>query len=95
MSRLFDDTSNCYRFFWFQAILGKLTEDKTGFTFDELINEMIAYLHYVKPRKAELIVDEMLAICSDIDVWKKKKAVEEANARYNEMLYYGIGGGED
>ena len=39
---------------------------------------MIAYLHYVKPRKAELIVDEMLDICSDIDAWKKKKAVEEA-----------------
>jgi hypothetical protein len=43
----------------------------------------------VKPRKAELIVDEMLAICSDIDAWKKKKVVEEANAKYNELLYYG------
>ena len=56
------------------------------------MRRMIACLHYVKPRKAELIVDEMLAICSDIDVWKKKKAVEETNAKYNELLYYGIGG---
>ena len=23
LSRLFDDTSNCYKFFWFQAILSK------------------------------------------------------------------------
>ena len=36
---------------------------------------MIAYLQYVKPRKAELIVDEMLAICNAIEAWKKKKAV--------------------
>ncbi len=39
----------------------------------------------------ELIVDEMLAICSEIDAWKEKKASEEANARYNEMLNYGLG----
>ena len=39
--------------------------------------------------------EEELAICSDIDAWKKKKAVEEANAKYNELLYYGIGGGEE
>lgn len=50
------------------------------------MERMIAYLHYVKPRSAELIVDEMLAICSDIDRWKKKKASEAANAAYNEML---------
>ena len=50
------------------------------------MNRMIAYLHYVKPRTAELIVDEMLAICSDIDNWHKKKMSEAANASYNEML---------
>ena len=32
----------------------------------------------------------MLAICSDIDRWKDKKMAEEANARYNEILYYGL-----
>lgn len=47
LSRLFDDTSNCYKFFWFQAILGKLTEDKTAFSYDELINEMIADAWYM------------------------------------------------
>ena len=32
----------------------------------------------------------MLAICSEIAAWKEKKGSEEANARYNEMLYYGL-----
>ena len=54
------------------------------------MERMIAYLHYVKPRTAELIVDEMLAICSDIDRWKKKKMSEAANAAYNEMLDEGL-----
>ncbi len=47
LSRLFDNTSNCYKFFWFQAILRKITEDKTRFTYDELINEMIADAWYM------------------------------------------------
>ena len=55
------------------------------------MNRMCSYLYQVRPNSAELIVDEMLAICSEIDVWKEKKASEEANARYNEMLNYGLG----
>ncbi len=47
LSRLFDDTSNCYKFFWFQVILHKLKEDKTAFSYDELINEMIADAWYM------------------------------------------------
>ena len=54
------------------------------------MERMIVYLRYVGPRSEELIVDEMLAIRSEIDVWREKKASEEANARYNEMLYYGL-----
>ena len=48
------------------------------------------YLHEVKPKNVEMVVDEMLAICSEIEAWREKKASEEANARYNEMLYYGL-----
>ena len=40
----------------------------------------------------ELVVDEMLAIRSEIDAWKEKKASEKANARYNEVLNYGLPG---
>ena len=59
------------------------------------MNRMMSYLYNVKPRNAELVVDEMLAICSEIDAWRNKKASEEANARYNEMLYYGLGTEEE
>ncbi len=51
------------------------------------MERMISYLNYVKPKSEELVIDEMLAIRSEIDAWREKKASEEANARYNEMLY--------
>ena len=47
LSRLFDNTTNCYKFFWFQAILRKLDGIHCRFTFDELINEMIADAWYM------------------------------------------------
>ena len=47
LSRLFDNTTNCYKFFWFQAILRKLDGVHCRFTFDELINEMIADAWYM------------------------------------------------
>lgn len=59
------------------------------------MERMLAYLNYVKPGTEELIVDEMLAIRSDIDAWHAKKEAEEANAGYNEILYYGLGNDED
>ncbi len=54
------------------------------------MQQMMGYLYNVKPNTAELIVDEVLAICSDMERWKEKKASEAANAKYNEMLYYGL-----
>ena len=45
-----------------------------------------------KPEGEELVVDEMLAIRSEIDAWREKKASQQANARYNEILYYGLEG---
>ena len=47
LSRLFDNTTNCYKFFWFQAILRKLDSKNNRFSFDELINEMIADAWYM------------------------------------------------
>ncbi len=58
------------------------------------MRRMTDYLDYVKPRSAELIVDEMLAICSELDAWREKKASEAANASYNEMLNSGLGAEE-
>ena len=71
-----------------EAIAGYLGSPKA-------IERMISYLHYVKPKTEELVVDEMLAIRSEIDAWKEKKASERANARYNEMLNYGLDGAEE
>ncbi|MCI9597261.1 MAG: hypothetical protein HFE75_08200 [Firmicutes bacterium] len=42
LSRLFDNTSECYKFFWFQAIISKVLEGKDCLSYEELINEMIA-----------------------------------------------------
>jgi hypothetical protein len=47
LSRLFDNTTNCYKFFWFQAILRKLDGDGNQMSFDELINEMIVDAWYM------------------------------------------------
>ena len=47
LSRLFDNTTNCYKFFWFQAILRKVDRNHYRFSFDELINEMIADAWYM------------------------------------------------
>ena len=73
---------------------GKLIARNLGS--EKTMRRMTAYLHSAKPRSAEEIADEMLAIMSDRERWIRKKKAEEANARYNELLYYGLGDiGED
>ena len=54
------------------------------------IRRMNSYLHYEKPKSVEVVVDEMLAIKSEIDAWREKKSAQDANARNNEMRYYGL-----
>lgn len=55
------------------------------------MDRMTSYLMNVKPETPKLVVDEMLAIRSEIETWKAKKDSQDANAKYNEMLYYGLG----
>ena len=47
LSRLFDNTSECYKFFWFQAIVAKILEGKTEISYGELLDEMIADVWYM------------------------------------------------
>lgn len=47
LSRIFDNTSECYKFFWFQAIVSKVLEGKRRITYEELIDEMIADAWYM------------------------------------------------
>jgi len=56
----------------------------------QAMHRMTTYLKNTRPKSPEPIVDEMLAIRSQIDSWKEKKKSEEANARYNEILRYGL-----
>lgn len=47
LSRIFDNTSECYKFFWFQAIVTKVLEGKQYITYEELIDEMIVDAWYM------------------------------------------------
>lgn len=47
LSRLFDNTSECYKLFWFKAIIMKVHNGKTVLSYDELINQMIADAWYM------------------------------------------------
>ena len=46
-SRLFDNKSECYKLFWFQAIARKIKEGHKIITFEALIDEMIADAWYM------------------------------------------------
>ena len=59
------------------------------------MDRMATYLMNVKPNSVELVVDEMLAIRSQIEAWRARKDSLEANARYNEVLNYGLGNDDD
>ena len=37
------------------------------------MERMTKYLDYVRPDSAELIVDEMLSLRSEIDAWRERK----------------------
>lgn len=71
-----------------KAIAKNLGSEKT-------MRRMTAYLYAAKPRTAEEIADEMLAIMSDRERWIAKKEAETANTRYNEFLNYGFGEGDE
>ena len=57
---------------------------------EKMMTRMTAYLNYAKPRSAEEIADEILAIMEDRDRWVKKKEAEYYNSRYNELLNDGL-----
>ena len=62
---------------------------------EKMMRRMTAYLCSAKPRSAEEIADEMLAIMEDRERWIKKKTTEYYNRKYNEFLYYGLEGEEE
>ena len=77
----------------FPAELGEAAARHLGSP--KAMERMISYLKQARPKTEELVIDEMLAIRSEIDAWREKKASLEANARYNEILNYGLTDDED
>lgn len=47
LARLFDNTSECYKLFWFKAIVTAVGNDKKVLTYEELIDKMIADAWYM------------------------------------------------
>ena len=47
LGRLFDNTSECYKFFWFKAIITKVIHGKYELSYEELVDEMIANAWYM------------------------------------------------
>ena len=92
-------TTNQYQ--WAQA-RDRLVADVTGIGFSaelaelmarqlgspRAIDRMTSYVYQARPRTEEMLVDEMLAICAEIETWREKKESQEAQARYNARLYY-------
>jgi len=52
------------------------------------IDRMTSYVRQARPRTEEMLVDEMLAICAEIETWRERKESQEAQARYSARLYY-------
>ncbi len=53
------------------------------------IDRMTSYIEQAHPRTEEMLVDEMLAICAEIEAWREKKLSQEAQGRYSAMLSRG------
>ena len=70
----------------FSAELAELMAKQLGSP--KAIDRMISYIRQAHPRTEEMLVDEMLAICAEIETWRQKKESQEAQARYNSWLYY-------
>ena len=50
------------------------------------VDRMTSYLYQARPGSMEMIADEMLAICAEINAWREKKQNLEAQAGYNEWI---------
>lgn len=47
LSRLFDNKSECYKLFWFQALIRKVSQGQYELTFEELVDQMILDAWYM------------------------------------------------
>ena len=59
------------------------------------IKRLTSYIYQARPRSEEMLVDEMLAICAEIDAWRRKKTGLDAQAGYYNLREYGGLGKEE
>ena len=86
-SRSRDDLVAAATALGFSAELAELLARELGSP--KAIDRMAAYVRQARPHTEEMLVDEMLAIRSEIDAWREKKAAQEAQASYSARLFYG------
>ena len=82
--RLHDELVDTLVHMGYPKVFGHDIADQLGS--EKTMRRMIGYLHNARPRSAEEIADEMLAICYDRETWRKKKETEYYNEKYNEQL---------
>ena len=64
--------------------LADLLADQLGSP--KAIDRMAAYIRRARPGSMEMIADEMLAICAEIDAWRDRKESLEAQDGYTRWL---------
>ena len=95
---LFDNTSECYKMFWFQVIVEKILAGQTSATYEEIIDEMITDAWYMVaeyhlnlgPRdNLEIAVNRLVEI-SDFKASEDKQVLLEyiRNCKDPEVLRY-------
>lgn len=85
LSRIFDNKSECYKLFWFQAIISKVLTGRDVLTYEELIDEMIADAWYMVteyhlnlgPKDALELAVRRLSEISSIKSCEKKEVILE------------------
>ena len=106
LSRLFDNKSECYKLFWFQAILDKVCAGEADILYEDLIDDMIADAWYMVaeyhlnlgPRDTlEKVVDhihektEMLPSVKKQDILTWLKQCEDSEVRkYKRVLILNV-----
>ncbi len=90
LQRIFDDKAECYKLFWFKAILKKVREGKQRMTYNELICLMMADAFYmVNEYKLNLGPNDSLEkIVKIIQDQTGLKSTEKINVIYEKLLDY-------
>lgn len=63
--------------------------------YDKAVTRLLSYIRQFRPKTADVIVDEMLAIKSDFEKYRNSALMEYTNIKNNELMRYGLDGSDD